>query len=84
MSTRSGKMYALEQKFKELEVKSEKTEREAKKVKQHCQGMAENMHDTCEDDEHLMECANLIQRWNNEGKIAKGVDILGLGFKYLK
>ena len=40
MSTRSGKMYALEQKFKELEVKSEKTEREAKKVKQHCHNAA--------------------------------------------
>ena len=47
MTTRSGKMYALEQKFKELEVKSEKTEKqaakmqvEAKRVKQHCHNAA--------------------------------------------
>ena len=40
MTTRSGKMYALEQKFKELEIKSEKTEQEAKKVKQHCHNAA--------------------------------------------
>ena len=47
MATRSGKMYALEKKFKELEVKSEKTEKqaaqtqvEAKKVKQHCHNAA--------------------------------------------